>query len=341
MTRLLVPLDGSAFGETALPLAAAVAERRGSKLELVTVLASPSDPDVAATVTAGIEAEMRTRAQTYLEGLAERVQRQFDIDVGVTALDGEIASAIAAHAMADPPELIVMSTHGRTGPSRFILGSVADRLIRQLHCPFILVHPATPSANGELPAAARVLVPLDGSRSAESVLDEVARLFSASLVTLHLVRVVAPAEVVPMAAPMALPAIVPGQIEARLASAREYLERTASKLRKTGWHVKQEVLTEWMPSTGVHTYAIAHECDLIAIATRGLGGVQRMLLGSVADRVIRDSATPVLVVNPEPGAFSRLLSAEPESVADTASMGSCVLHDTGNATLACDLGVLR
>ena len=331
MRQVLVPLDGSSFGEAALPIAMAVADRNGSKLELVTVHASVTHPDIPATMTAEIEATSRARAHTYLEGLAEQLRHRFGIAVGVTSLDGEIASAIAEHAMADPPELIVMSTHGRTGPSRLLLGNVADRLVRELHCPFILVHPAMSLANGELPAEARVLVPLDGSSLAESVVDEVARLFSPSLATLHLVRVVAPVEVIPMAAPMALPAIAPDLMEARLASARAYLESTALKLRKTGWHVEHEVVTEWTPSIGVLSCAGAHECDLIAIATRGLGGVQRMLLGSVADKVIRGAAMPVLVVNPAAGAFSRVLSAPAETASQAEGMDTGVLQGSRGA----------
>jgi nucleotide-binding universal stress UspA family protein len=329
MRHLLVPLDGSPFGETALPIAAAVAGRTGTKLQLVTVHASVSHPDISATMTAEVEATSRARAQAYLESLAERVRRRFDIEVGTSSLSGDIASAIAEHAMADPPELIVMSTHGRTGPSRLFLGSVADRLVRQLHCPFILLHPTTPQASGELPAAARVLVPLDGSSLAESVLDEVARLFSPDLATLHLLRVVAPAEVVPMAAPMPWPTVAPELTEAQRAYAQEYLEATAAKLRALGWQVDHEVVTEWSPSTGVLSCAGAGACDLIAIATRGSGGVQRMLLGSVADKVIRGAAMPVLVVNPATGAFSRVLREQAETGTRAEGVDSGALQASG------------
>ena len=112
----------------------------------------------------------------------------------------------------------------------------------------------------------------------------------------HLLRVVAPAEVIPLAAPMPWPTIGPELTEARRARAQEYLECTASRLRATGWHVDHEVVTEWAPSTGVLSSAAARECDLIAIATRGSGGVQRMLLGSVAERVCRLASCPVLTV---------------------------------------------
>ena len=337
MRHFLVPLDGSGFGETALALAAAVAERKGRALEMVTVHPSTAHPDISATMSAEIETWSRTCAQAYLESMAEQARRRFNIELRTTVLEGGAATAIAEHALANPPELIVMSTHGRSGLSLF-LGSVADRLVRELHCPFILVRPSTPPAEVELPAAARVVVPLDGSPLAESVLDEVARLFSPRLATLHLVRAVEPVAVFPIGAPMPLPqgvltvermCVLAG---VRRAAAREYLEGTAWKLRQAGWRVEYEIVTEWHPATVVLSYAEAHECDLIAIATRGRGGVQRLFLGSVADKVIRGAATPVLVVNPAAGAFSRVLGERPATASRPVSMDVGALQGAVNAS---------
>ena len=332
MRHFLVPLDGSGFGETALALAAALAERKGRALEMVTVHSSTAHPDISATMSAEIETWSRTRAQAYLESMAEQARRRFNIELRTTVLEGGVATAIAEHALANPPELIVMSTHGRSGPSRLFLGSVADRLVRELHCPFILVRPSTSPAEVELPAAVRVLVPLDGSPLAESVLDEVERLFSPRLATLHLVRVVEPVSAFPIGAPMPLPPMEPELIVVRWAAAREYLEGTAWKLRQAGWRVEYEIVTEWHPATVLLSYAEAHECDLIAIATRGRGGVQRLFLGSVTDKVIRGAATPVLVVNPAAGAFSRVLGERSATASRPAGMDVGVLQGAVNAS---------
>jgi nucleotide-binding universal stress UspA family protein len=331
MRHFLVPLDGSGFGETALAFAAALAERRGRALDLVTVHPSTAHPDISATMSAGIETWSRTRAQVYLEGMAEQARRRFNIELRTTVLEGGAATAIADYALANPPELIVMTTHGRSGPSRLFLGSVTDRLVRELHYPFILVRPSTSPAEVELPAAARVLVPLDGSPLAESVLDEVERLVSPALATLHLVRVVEPVAAFPIGAPMPLPPMEPELIVARWAAAKEYLEGTAWKLRQAGWRVEYEIVTEWHAATVVLRYAEAHECDLIAIATRGRGGVQRLFLGSVTDKVIRGAATPVLVVNPAAGAFSRVLGERSASAPWPAGMDVGVLQGAVNA----------
>jgi nucleotide-binding universal stress UspA family protein len=322
MPHLLVPLDGSAFGESALSLAGAIASRTGSELELLTVSVPAVHPDISAAMAEEISATCAARSRSYLERRAEEARRRFGVAVRTAVLEGEVPSAVAAHVRASPPALIVMSTHGRSGPSRLFLGSVADRLLRELHCPLMLVRPATGVSPRTLPAVARVLVPLDGSPFAESVIDDVARLFSPSSATLHLLRIVAPAEVFPIGAPMPLPTPEPNHVEARLAAARAYLEREASALRQAGWRVESEAIAGWNPSVEVLRWAEEHGCDLVAIATRGRGGVQRMLLGSVADKVIRGAGIPVLAVNPASGEMGRVLARHLESASPVAKAGA-------------------
>ena len=132
MRHLLVPLDGSGFGETALALAAAIADRKGWALEIVTVHAPTAHPDFSAPLSSEIDTWFRTRAQEYLDCMAEQVRGRFSIELRTTVLQGGAATAIAEHALASPPELIVMCTHARSGPSRLFLGSVTDRLVREL-----------------------------------------------------------------------------------------------------------------------------------------------------------------------------------------------------------------
>ena len=307
MRRILVPLDGSPFGEAALSLAGEIAERTGRSLELVTVTPPVGHPDISASLTTEIERGHGASARSYLDRQARELHRRFEVAVFTAVPDGPVPSAIAQHARHDPPELIVMSTHGRTGPSRLLSGSVADRLLRELRCPFILVRPGRTPAAGRLPPLPRVLVTLDGSSLAETVLDEVARFFPGGMANLYLLRVIAPADVLPVGTSIPLVATVPDSMEARLLAAEAYLESAASKLCRLGWEVEREVVVGGHPSVAVLCSAAAHQCDLIAIATRGLGGVKRMILGSVADEVIRGADTPVLVVNPSAGASSLIL----------------------------------
>jgi nucleotide-binding universal stress UspA family protein len=324
MRRILVPLDGSGMGEAAMILAGGIAARIGGELELVTVNGPVAHPDIGAAIAAESEAARGVGARAYLEERAEELRRRHGIAVRTAVLDGSAGGAIAEHARREGVELIVMSTHGRSGPSRLLLGSVADELLHEVDCPLVVVRaPLTP---GEIPAEPRVLVPLDGSTLAESVVDEVARLLPPELTTLHLLRVVAPAEVFPVGAPMPLPAMEPNDMEARLAAAARYLEATAAKLRAAGWRVEREVAMGWNPAAAALRSAETSRCDLIAIATRGRGGVQRMLLGSVADKVLRCAAVPVLVLNPGAGACSSLLGEEPETASLAGAVDACALQ---------------
>jgi len=332
MRHILVPLDGSSFSESALALAGGIAARAGSDLELVTVNAPVAHPDISAGLVTDSEATRAGVAEAYLQDRAEELRRRFAIVVRTAVLEGEAADAIIEHVCLDRPELIVMTTHGRSGPSRLLLGSVADRLLHEVHCPMLLVR--APLDTGELPAAPRVLVPLDGSSLAESVVDELARLLPPDLTTLHLLRVVAPAEALPVGAPMPLPAMEPNAMQARLTAASRYLETMSAKLRAAGWRVEREVATEWNPAAAALRSVATSRCDLIAMATRGLGGVQRMILGSVADKVLRRATTPVLVVNPGPGAFSRLLGQELETAPQTVAADAGALPLSWNAGLA-------
>src|SRR5262245_8548394 len=181
MCSILVPLDGSSFGESALSLAGEIAERTGRSLELVTVKPPVRHPDISAGMLAEVDSEGGVGARLYLDQQAQELHRRFEIGVHTAVLDGPVPGAIADHVHYNPPDLIVMSTHGRSGAGRVLLGSVADRLLRELHCPFILVRPGSGLATGQLPPAPRVLVALDGSPLAESVIDEVSRLFPCEL----------------------------------------------------------------------------------------------------------------------------------------------------------------
>ena len=154
---------------------------------------SHTPPGMSAT----IESAHGVGARLYLDRQAQELHRRFEVGVHSAVLDGPVPSAIVEHVHYDPPDLIVMSTHGRSGPARLFSGSVADRLLRELHCPFILVRPGSALAAGQLSAQPRVLVALDGSSLAESVVDEVSRFFPCEVTTLHLLRVIAPGRGLP------------------------------------------------------------------------------------------------------------------------------------------------
>jgi nucleotide-binding universal stress UspA family protein len=134
---ILVPLDGSPFGEHALPLALSIARHTRAPLQLVHVHVplKPLVLDAISLVDRGIEAHDRARERAYLEGLAQRLAADHDIRVTTAVLDVPVADALLDYALAARVDLIVMSTHGRGALSRFWLGSVTDQLVRRAPLP--------------------------------------------------------------------------------------------------------------------------------------------------------------------------------------------------------------
>jgi nucleotide-binding universal stress UspA family protein len=294
---LLVPLDGSSMAEQALPVAGTIAHRRGIKLHLATVFQPvPGFPANGEELVAdpGLEQELRDQLAEYLKATAEALGTTHGVEVSYALLDGSPAQALADHARAKRVGLIVMTTHGHSGINRFWLGSVADRLLRWVKVPILLLRPKDGSLQAEF---RHTVVALDGLSEGERVLDpaiELGSLCPDSHFTL--VQVVEPP--VPLITRLAMhPAKMrPHWRELQENCARSYLERVATRMRTRGLGVTSQMI----PARGVgeQILGLAHAigADLVAVGTHGARGVERMLLGSVTDKVIRGAAQAVLVV---------------------------------------------
>jgi nucleotide-binding universal stress UspA family protein len=288
---ILVPLDGSALAEQALPLAIGVTQRRQAALRLATIH-RPNLDEQAADV-AIFRAE-----QEYLNKTAARVRHHSNLSVSTDVLEeGTVASALCAFAGAVGADLIVLTTHGRGPLSRFWLGSVTDELLRTSPIPLLVHRPAdgaAPDLNADIHIR-RILVPLDGSDFAEKALApaaELAVLFGAELL---LFRVVVPAPVLVPDESASLRSAMEGPVLENLSlQARSYLDRTARRLRTDRLQVDVRVAVNVSPAAAV--LEAAPLTDLIALTTHGIGKVARFFLGSVADKVVRGSLCPVLVV---------------------------------------------
>jgi nucleotide-binding universal stress UspA family protein len=200
-------------------------------------------------------------------------------------------------------DLVIMATHGRGAMGRLWLGSVADYMVRHLATPVLLVHPDRhqPPSN---PSLHSVLVSLDLSKDSETILEPVTRL--AQLVQGHvtLVHVIEPVlGTVALGMPFAAP--IPVELfEEQRTTAQRKLDRVADRLRERGLSVSARLIDAANAAVGLLELLEDGRYDLIAMTTHGRGGVRRLLLGSVADKVIRGAAKPVLVVRPTGGDFS-------------------------------------
>ena len=300
--NILVPLDGSPFGEHALPIAYALARRAGGHVHLVRV----HEP-IASLVPAmagwapGPEMEQWTREladteSAYLRNVVDQANRE--VRVSPRLLHGVVLDALEVDAQRTGADLLIMTTHGRGGIARAWLGSVADGLVRRVHIPVLLVRPEMdPPKPCDDPCIRRVVVPLDGSALAEAVLEpavEIARLAEARITV---IQVLPPPYFFDTAeAQQAAPRT------AELARMREqagaYLARVCGELAGRGIQATAQLLVDARPAHAIARYAQEAHGDLIALATHGRGGATRLLLGSVADKVLRTSPVPVLVLRP-------------------------------------------
>jgi len=278
---ILTPLDGSPFAEQALPLALSLARRAGAKLDLlhVHVLYALTDPRPSRyTYDAKEDAEHRRQEQLYLDGTAKWLAAVSPVPTSTVVVSGMGADSILERAWSGRPDLIVMATHGRGPVARFFLGSVADELVRQAEIPVLLVPTRDPAPRIlPEPVLENVLVGLDGSALAERVLGpalDLVRLVQGRCTLLRVAEVTQAVE------------------------ARAYLETIARRLHEEGIAVETRVIVAPYAAEAILEEADKRHRDLIALATHGRGGLRRMLLGSVADEVIRGTAIPILVYRP-------------------------------------------
>lgn len=302
-TSVMVPLDGSDFAREALPAATHLARRDGARLRLVTVHPGlpPGPGGTVPEALARADREERSTRREALEELAGELRGR-GLDAEAEVLSGPVVEELARRAR-ETADLVVMATHGRGPLSRLWLGSVADGLARSSPVPVLLLRPRDEAdEEGDPPGTGgfrRALVPLDGSALARQAVEPAARLLERPGGALTLLRVVVPVTLTGLG-----PADVPSGVdvsatEAMEEQAEERLEATAGDLReRLDLEVESRVIRDPHPAEAVLRTASETAADAVALATHGRGGLRRLLLGSVADKVVRGARTPVLLVRP-------------------------------------------
>lgn len=294
---VVVPLDGSPFAEQALPNALGIVRRAGATLDLVHVHVLYALPDPACgrySFVPKLDNEHRRQEQLYLEGTAKWLSAVSPVPWTAAVVSGLDTDGILQRVQDDKADLIVMTTHGRGPLGRFFLGGVADELIRKAAVPVLLVRPRDP-VPGIMPEPLleHVLVPLDGSSLAERVLGSALEFLRLWEGRCTLLRVIEASPAATLERPNRL-----RPLEQEQEAARAYLEKIAGRLREEGMGVQTRIVVAPHAAPAILEQAQTQRCDFIALATHGRGGLRRMLLGSVADKVIRGASTPVLVYRP-------------------------------------------
>jgi len=298
--RILTPLDGTEQSESILPYVSKVAAGLGAPVVLLSVLDQGS-LGVGRSYFSRLYQRAESGARERLTAAAG-VLEAAGVTVEQVVVSGRSAEEIVRAADSHDCGLIMMSTHGRNALARGILGSVTDAVVHSAHMPVLTVTPdRARTYHGEDSTLNSVLVALDGSELAETVLPYVIDLASRLSLEILAVRVVPPIHAFWMD-PM--PEELSEEQEQAETAAKEYLERTASKLTERGLSVQWRRLTGH-PATAIVELAREMPHDIVAVATHGRSGIARLAMGSVSEAIIRGTGDPVLVVRP-PG------NAEPE-----------------------------
>lgn len=309
--NILVPLDGSARAERALPVAAQLAKAHEAAITLMRVV--PDSPDVGAYMFPAVGAisdttEIEEReARSYLSDTVKKPALR-GVRVTTRVEFGVPARAILEAIKASDVDAVVIGSHGHTGLARWVLGSVASAIVRTASTPVLLVRQQGPSLGDDAPRQHpfRILVPLDGSDLAEAALEPAQRLGEVFAIggvyELHLARVI---PFLNTPAPDAL------RDTARTEVAAE-LERIAQRIRASsagGARVTTSVILDidaadaiarLSRGDGLLTGAsVTDGCDVIAMATHGRTGLARLAIGSVTERVLSATVAPALIIRPE------------------------------------------
>ncbi len=299
---ILVPLDGSAFSARAVPVAADLARRTGATIHL-TMVHDPSayipfvPGEVAVPVyDAALVQAQRDEDQAALDAAVADLGARGVRVVGAL-LDGMVVESLIEYGQQVASELTVMTTHGRGGFARLRLGSVTTAYISRATTPILLIHGDEDAAATEpvLPAG-KLLCPLDGSPFAESMLPHAASFADACGMTLHLFGVATPHGL--SMAPFATEALLadPRVLDEEEDRREEYLARIATTC-PAGTTVHS--VTDMAVGRAILDEAAGPDVGAIALATHGRSGLARLVLGSVADEVIRHTTRPVLIYRPE------------------------------------------
>jgi nucleotide-binding universal stress UspA family protein len=300
---ILLPLDGSSFAEEAVPMAAFLARSTEGELRLIHVIRPAPDVDFKSpTDDLAWRSRLQEAASGALGAIVARLRR-----TGVTAhaevREGGVVDALLSAEHEHSADLVVLTTHGAGGFRRWWLGSVADTLLRRGSAPLLLVRPWDDTADREPgePRFRRILVPFDGSEEGAQVLRYAKWFRDRFDAKLIFVRVTpSPLEVGSL---YGIPAVrLQGDAHRiQKEGARAELEALAERLGTKGDDPRSpeiRVVEASSAAEGILETARVQGADLIVLATRGRGGLGRTLLGSVADKVIRGAAVPVLAIRP-------------------------------------------
>ena len=293
-TRILLPLDGSKAAEQVLPYGRFLAKALKIPVELLEVIDLEAlrlfaNPERGRYVDTLLDERMETN-KSYLEAIAQSIQ---GAQVTCVVEKGKAEDVVIERAATDKDMLIIMATHGRSGMQRWVLGSVADKVLHGSTNHLLLIRANEQGKAVGDGALKTVIVPLDGSPLAETVLPYVVDLAKKMRLEVVLMRA------------YALPPSVAGEdygfysadfLDQIEAEARDYLAEKVKEVKGKGLENVSSVVNVGYGAEEIITLARKTPDNFIAMSTHGRSGIKRWVLGSVTERVVRHSGDPVLII---------------------------------------------
>lgn len=283
MKRFLVPLDGSELAEHALPWATLLAEKFRAQVELLRCYEPLASlylvPEFAAAAPVYYD---QSAFDKQIDEYLEKVMKSIPEGLAVKRRsEGDPGSVIVDRTEEGDIQAVVMASHGRGGLGRWLLGSVATKVVRASRTPVLVVNAGTEVA--AVPQLKKILVPLDGSETSEGAISHaltLSELFNAEIVLYQGVA----------HTPIGHPHL-DAAVNLEVQNAREYLESVKQRYPQANLSTLVKVAG---PALGI--VEAAESCDLIVMNSHGHSGVKRWLLGSVAENVLQTSRRPLMIV---------------------------------------------
>jgi len=283
---VLVATDGSPQARAAVEAATVFPWPRGSTGHGLVARGTPVLTEASPAVWEALSEVGRAEARR-----AERQLRRRWPDAEAVVTDAPPVAGILARARQLRARVIVLGSRGLGAVGRLILGSVSRAVVRQAPCAVLVVR-------GSVHAPRRLLIGVDGSRHARRAVAFVAARTPPRGGEARLLRVVEPVRfpstaLLPSRMRAAVTREAAGLERERVTAARRQLETARARLARAGWRVRIEVRTGRPPE---ELLAAARGADLLVVGARGVGRVERLLVGSVAEGAVARAPVPVLVV---------------------------------------------
>lgn len=283
--EILFPTDGSDGAAAALDHVLELAERHESTVHVINV--ADTTRDSLTHISGEVVDALEERGEDIVQQAADRVRNR-RLEVVTEILQGEPNQTIVEYADSREIDLIILPTHGRRGLKRYLLGSTTERVVRRSNVPVLTLRPAA-AKDSQYPYE-DVLVPTDGSAGAKEALSIGVDVTLAGEALLHLLSVITTTS---------LGVDVRSDIMKREleASAEHILEEAAEFATDAGVESPRESVEY---GASIHkvilSYIDDHDIDLVVVGTHGRTGLERYMIGSVTDYLIRTAPIPVLTV---------------------------------------------